>query len=396
MQQNTDTLNWAHPLVQEWFYSRLGSPTEPQVQGWPAILANKNTLISAPTGSGKTFAAFLVCIDQLVRKALAENLTEETEVLYVSPLKALSNDIQKNLLQPLLEIEALAKNNGLKMAEIRIAVRTGDTLMRERQAMLKKPPHILVTTPESLYILLTAEKSRALLKTIKTVIVDEIHAIADDKRGAHLALSLERLEAITLTSPIRIGLSATQKPIELVANFLIGNNRSLPNIINIGHQRQLELSVEVPKSELSSIASNDMWDEIYVRLAELAVQNRSTLIFVNTRRFAERIAHHLAERLGDDQVTAHHGSLSRKLRLAAETKLKNGELKALVATASLELGIDIGSIDLVCQIGSPRSIGAALQRIGRAGHWHGAISKGRFFVTTREELLECAALIYAI
>lgn len=391
-----NALQWAHPLVREWFLSRFSAPTEPQKQGWPSILSGKTTLISAPTGSGKTLAAFLTCIDALVRKALDGSLQEQTEVIYVSPLKALSNDVQKNLMQPLAELAALAKQQGLNMAEIQVAVRTGDTLARERQAMLKKPPHILVTTPESLYILLTAEKSRVMLSTVKTVIVDEIHAMANDKRGTHLALSLERLNALTQTTPVRIGLSATQKPLSLVANFLAGTNRPQPTIVDIGHARQLELKIEVPASELGPVASNEMWDEIYDKIAELANQNRSTLVFVNTRRLAERVAHHLTERLGEDQVTAHHGSLSRKLRLAAETKLKSGELKVLVATASLELGIDIGAIDLVCQIGSPRAIAIALQRVGRAGHWHGAISKGHFFVTTRNELLECAALVKAI
>jgi len=390
-------LAWAHPLVQTWFNEKLGLPTEPQQQGWPAILAGKTTLISAPTGSGKTLAAFLACLNELVTHAIAGDLADHTTVLYVSPLKALSNDIQKNLLQPLAQIKHLADEQGLFMQEIRVAVRTGDTLTKERQAMLKNPPHIIITTPESLYILLTAVKSRALLSTVKTVIVDEIHAIADDKRGAHLALSLERLSALTCEKPVRIGLSATQKPLELVAHFLAGNKRPLPVIVNIGYKRQLELSIEVPHDhELGAVASHEMWEEIYNRIAELAKENRSTLIFVNTRRLAERVAHHLSERLGEDTVAAHHGSLSRKIRLEAETKLKNGELTALVATASLELGIDIGMVDLVCQIGSPRAIATALQRVGRAGHWHGATSKGRFFVTTRDELLECAALIKAI
>ncbi|HHF7347318.1 TPA: DEAD/DEAH box helicase [Legionella feeleii] len=394
--KSAHTLDWAHSLVRDWFITNIGEPTEPQRQGWPHILAGKTTLISAPTGSGKTFAAFLACIDQLVRKSLDGILSDETEVLYVSPLKALGNDIQKNLMNPLTGIMELAKAEHFSMSEIKVAVRTGDTSPKERLAMSKKPPHILVTTPESLYILLTTEKSRELLRTVKTVIVDEIHALADDKRGSHLSLSLERLEAITHQSPIRIGLSATQKPLELVANFLTGNQRALPQIVNIGHAKHLELAVEVPSSELGAVASNSMWDEIYDRLAELAKQNRSTLIFANTRRVAERVAHHLAERLGQEQVAAHHGSLSRKLRLTAETKLKNGQLKALVATASLELGIDIGTVDLVCQLGSPRSIAVMLQRVGRAGHWHGAISKGRIFATTRDELLECAALVNAI
>lgn len=391
-----DKISWAHPLVREWFTQNIGDPTEPQIQGWPAILAGKSTLISAPTGSGKTFAAFLTCIDELVRKALEGKLSDTTQVIYVSPLKALSNDIHKNLTQPLEEIISLAKNKNLSIQEIRVAVRTGDTLTKERQAMLKKPPHILVTTPESLYILLTAEKSREMLKNAKTVIVDEIHVMVNDKRGAHLSLTLERLEALTQKKLIRIGLSATQKPIELVGKFLTGNERKLPVIINIGYARKLELNIEVPSSELSAIASNEMWDEIYDAIAALTQKNRSTLVFVNTRRLAERVAHHLAERIGEDKVLAHHGSLSRKLRLEAENKLKNGELKALVATASLELGIDIGSVDLVCQIGSPRAISVALQRVGRSGHWHGAISKGKFFVTTRDELLECAAIIHAI
>ncbi len=387
-------LDWAHPLLKTWFLDKFGSATEPQIHGWPAILTGRTTLISAPTGSGKTLAAFLVCINSLIIKAVNNELNDQTEVLYVSPLKALGNDIQKNLLQPLAEITALAKKQGVDLTEIRVAVRTGDTLMRERQSMLKKPPHILITTPESLYILLTAQKSREMLRTVKTVIIDEIHAMVNDKRGAHLALSLERLKA--LTSFNRIGLSATQKPLETVAQFLAGSNQSKRQIINIGHVRQLELNIEIPNIELGPIATNEQWDEIYDNLGELANQNRSTLIFVNTRRLSERIAHHLSERLGEQFVASHHGSLSRKLRLEAETKLKNGELKVLVATASLELGIDIGSIDLVCQIGSPRAIATGLQRVGRAGHWHGAISKGHFFATTRDELLECAALIYAI
>jgi len=389
-------LEWAHPLVRDWFVRRFGTPTEPQQEGWPHILAGKTTLISAPTGSGKTLAAFLICIDRLVRKAIAGELIDRTEVLYVSPLKALSNDIQKNLEIPLGEILQLAGERGVLMPEIRAAVRTGDTLAQERRAMLAHPPHILVTTPESLYILLTAAKSREILRNIKSVIIDEIHAVADDKRGAHLALSLERLDHLTGKRLTRIGLSATQKPIELVAHFLAGTDRPDPIVVQIPHRHELDLAVEVPSSELGPIASNEMWAEIYDRIATLSTEHRSTLVFVNTRRLAERMAHHLAERLGKEAVAAHHGSLSRKLRLEAEKKLKSGELRALVATASLELGIDIGTVDLVCQIGSPRSISAGLQRIGRAGHWRGAIPKGRFFSTTRDELLECAALVRAI
>jgi len=389
------SLAWAHPLVAEWFIARFGSPTEPQEQGWPEILAGRTTLISAPTGSGKTLAAFLICIDRLVRKALAGDLCDRVEVLYVSPLKALGNDIQKNLEGPLGEILGLAGARGLLMPEIRTAVRTGDTLMKERREMLRRPPHILVTTPESLYILLTAGKSREILRNIETVIVDEIHAVADDKRGAHLAISLERLDLLA-NRPTRIGLSATQKPIEAVAHFLTGSGRPAPSIVNIGHRRRLDLAVEVPPSELGPIATNEMWGEIYDRIAELAQEHRSTLVFVNTRRLAERVALHLGERIGEDLVAAHHGSLARKLRLAAERKLKNGEIRLLVATASLELGIDIGFVDLVCQINSPRSLAVTLQRVGRAGHWRGAIPKGRLFATTRDDLLECAATVRAI
>jgi ATP-dependent Lhr-like helicase len=382
--------------LQEWFVQKFGTPTEPQEQGWPHILAGRTTLISAPTGSGKTLAAFLACIDRLVRKALAGELEDRVEVVYISPLKALGNDIQKNLECPLGEILQLAGERGLLMPEIRCAVRTGDSLPNERRAMLKRPPHILVTTPESLYILLTAEKSRGILHDVETVIVDEIHAVADDKRGAHLAISLERLEALTHKAPARIGLSATQKPIDTVAHFLTGSGRPDPVIVNIGHKRQLDLGVEVPPSPLGPVASNEMWDEIFARIIELVEQHRSTLVFVNTRRMAERVAHQLGERIGEDNVAAHHGSLSRRLRLAAEKKLKDGLVKVLVATASLELGIDIGTVDLVIQINSPRSIAVALQRVGRSGHWRGAVPKGRLFVTTRDDLLECAALVRAI
>src|SRR5438132_10348588 len=284
------------------------------------------------------------------------------------------------------------------MPPIRVAVRTGDTPMAERQQMIKRPPHILVTTPESLFILLTAERSRHLLKTTNTFIIDEIHALVDDKRGAHLALSAARLDDLVMKAggrhPQRIGLSATVRPIGEVAKFVSPDNPL--QIIDRGHRRQLDLAVEVPKDELGPVASNEMWAEIYDRISELILSHRTTLVFVNTRRLAERVSHHLAERLGENAVLAHHGSLSRRLRLEAEQKLKSGELRAVVATASLELGIDIGSVDLVCQIGSPRSIAAALQRIGRAGHWRGAIPKGRFFVTTRDDLLECAALVRAI
>jgi ATP-dependent Lhr-like helicase len=438
MQSLPASLTWAHPLVAEWFVRRFGTPTEPQEQGWPHILAGRTTLISAPTGSGKTLAAFLACIDRLVRKALAGDLADRTEVLYISPLKALGNDIQKNLEVPLGEILAMAGERGLLMPEIRTAVRTGDTLQPERRAMLKRPPHILVTTPESFYILLTADRSRAILRDVETVIVDEIHAVADDKRGAHLVLSLERLDALAHRPPVRIGLSATQKPIEEVAHFLTGSRgtekqtsaaqaasdsadltarlKSCPSqlvtghgslgashpaecdpvIVNIGHKRTLDLAVEVPPMPLGPVASNEMWDAIYDRLVALVSEHRSTLVFVNTRRMVERLAHNLGERMGEENVAAHHGSLSRKLRLTAEKKLKDGQIRVLVATASLELGIDIGTVDLVVQINSCRAIAVALQRVGRSGHWRGAVPKGRLFATTRDDLIECAALVRAI
>ncbi len=389
-------LEWAHPVVRDWFLGRFGSPTEPQRMGWPHVLAGRSTLISAPTGSGKTLAAFLACIDQLVRAAITGQLTDRTHVLYISPLKALGNDIQRNLDGPLAEIVQLARARGHELPDIRTAVRTGDTLMPARRRMLQQPPHILVTTPESLYILLTAERSRAILRDVTTVIVDEIHAVADDKRGAHLTLSLERLARLAAAPITRIGLSATQKPIETIAAFLAGGESEPPIVVEVPPRRALDLAVEVPASELGPVASNEMWGEVYDRIAALVREHRSTLVFVNTRRLAERISHQLAERLGHDAVAAHHGGLSRRIRLEAERRLKAGELQVLVATASLELGIDVGTIDLVCHVGSPRSIAVALQRIGRAGHWRGAVPKGRIFAMTRDELVECAALVLAI
>ncbi|HEY6448890.1 MAG TPA: DEAD/DEAH box helicase [Acidobacteriaceae bacterium] len=408
------SLAWAHPLVRDWFVGRFGTPTEPQEQGWPIIHAGKPVLISAPTGSGKTLAAFLICIDGLIRKALDGRLGCETEVVYVSPLKALSNDVQKNLEQPLREIQQLALERGYLCPPVRAAVRTGDTPAAERRAMLKTPPHILVTTPESLYILLTAQKSREHLRRVHTVIVDEIHAIADDKRGSHLALTLERLDALVMGEnalmagaslllhprPLRIGLSATQNPIELVAEFLGGEAARQPGcavtIVQAGQRRKLDVAIEVPTDELGSVATMSIWESVYNRIAELALQHRSTLVFVNTRSMAERAAFQLGERLGVENVACHHGSLSRKLRLDAERRLKAGEIRLLVATASLELGIDIGTVDLVCQIQSPRAIAVAMQRVGRAGHWRGAIPKGRFFAVTRDDLVEQAALLRAM
>ena len=409
-------LAWAHPVVAEWFLTKFGSPTEPQLAGWPPILAGETTLISAPTGSGKTLAAFLVAIDRLLRLSLDGALAPATHVVYVSPLKALSNDVQKNLEQPLREIQQLAMARGYLCPEVRTAVRTGDTLPAERARMLRNPPHILVTTPESLYLLLTAGRSRENLRHVHTVIVDEIHAIADDKRGAHLALTLERLDALVRgenrlspgafltgrsTPPQRIGLSATQNPIELVGSFLSGAHEDTQptTIVQVGRHRSLDLAIEIPHQpdgcafELTSVASHTMWESIYDRLAELAREHRSTLVFVNTRRLVEKLAFELAGRLGPEEVAAHHGSLSRELRLDAEQRLKNGQVRILIATASLELGIDIGDVDLVCQISSTRAVAVAMQRVGRAGHWRGATPKGRFFATTRDDLLEQAALL---
>ena len=380
------------PLVREWFAGKFADVTEPQRQGWPEIQAGHDVLISAPTGSGKTLAAFLTAIDSLVRQARSGELPNQTQVLYVSPLKALSNDIHKNLDIPLAGVAKLSASQDMALAPIRTAVRTGDTPAAERQRMGKEAPHILVTTPESLYILLTAEGPRKMLSSVRTLIVDEIHAVADDKRGSHLALSIARLEALTGAPLQKIGLSATVSPIEDVARFLSDH----AHIVQVGHRRAMDLAVEVPRDELGAVASMEMWDEVYDRIATLAQENRTTLVFVNTRRLSERIAHKLAERLGENAVLPHHGSLSRALRLQAEQRLKNGELRAVVATASLELGIDIGTVDLVCQIGSPRSIAVALQRVGRAGHWVGALPKGRLFATTRDELIECAALVRAI
>jgi ATP-dependent Lhr-like helicase len=410
-----EALAWAHPIVAEWFLTKFGSATEPQVEGWPAILRGETTLISAPTGSGKTLAAFLVAIDQLLRLAIEGNLVPVTQVVYVSPLKALSNDVQKNLDGPLAEIQQLAAARGYLCPPIRTGVRTGDTLPIERARMLRNPPHILVTTPESLYLLLTAGKSREHLRSVRTVIVDEIHAVADDKRGAHLALTLERLDALVcgenrlsagtfLTGrsapPQRVGLSATQNPIALVGDFLAGGNaaRGRSTIVQVGQRRKLDLAIEIPAcDELSAVTSNAIWEEVFDRLAQHALAHRSTLVFVNTRRLVEKIAFALSERLtpelGPDCVAAHHGSLARELRLDAEQRLKKGEVRILVATASLELGIDIGNVDLVCQISSTRAVAVAMQRVGRAGHWRGAVPKGRLFATTRDDLLEQAALV---
>src|ERR1700674_1717788 len=394
-----NALDSFHPAVAAWFSRTFDAPTPAQELAWPALEAGQHVLVAAPTGSGKTFAAFLAAIDQLVKEGLAGPLPDETRILYVSPLKALSNDIQRNLEAPLKGIrEELAALN-LPDVAIRAVVRTGDTSQSERAGMRRRAPHIVVTTPESLYILLGSESGRAMLSTCRTVIVDEIHAIAGNKRGAHLALSLERLQSLTARPLTRIGLSATQKPIEVVAKFLIGASGAATGrctIIDSGHARRRDLALDRPPAPLEAVMSGEVWTQVYDRLAELIREHRTTLVFVNTRRLAERVARHLSERLGEENVAAHHGSLSKDRRLNAEQRLKRGELKVLVATASLELGIDIGDVDLVCQIGSTRSINAFLQRVGRAGHSVGGTSKGRLFPLSRDELVECAALLDAV
>src|SRR5437899_3689238 len=391
-----------HPAVARWFEQAFRSPTQPQARGWPAIQSGRHVLISAPTGSGKTLAAFLASLDVLFREGIEAKLGDETQIVYVSPLKALSNDVRKNLQEPLAGIRASLHETEGREIDVRAAVRTGDTTAAQRQALIKKPPHILVTTPESLYLLLTSESGRGMLRTARTLILDEIHAVVDDRRGAHLALSVERLAALVQGTLQRIGLSATQKPIQEVARFLVGtravDGAGDPDceIIDIGHRRELDLAIELPSSPLEAVMSNEVWEEIYRRLAELIQAHQTTLVFVNTRRMAERVTHHLSELLGADVVTSHHGSLSAKLRLDAEDRLKRGELKALVATASLELGIDIGSVDLVCQLGSTRSIATLLQRVGRAEHKRSGLPKGRIFPLSRDELIECAALLRCV
>ena len=451
----TMSLESFHPLIQRWFQSRFADPTEPQRAGWPHIAAGRDTLIAAPTGSGKTLTAFLAAIDRLLKLSVAGELNDTLRVIYVSPLRALSNDMQRNLQTPLGEILALAAEEGLEIAPIRVGLRTGDTPAKDRAALTRRPPHILVTTPESLYLLLTGAKSRERLRHVETVIVDEIHALVRDKRGSHLALSLERLVALCARPPQRVGLSATQRPIELTAQFLIGarpandgghesrclnsaetpcparaqvsspqrylftdddlepaaSSASVPFpplrvtgqataercvIIDVGHRRQLDLAIATPTSDIGAVCTHEQWAEVHAQIVALIQQHRSTLIFVNTRRLAERVTHQLSELLGPDQVSSHHGSLSAKSRQDTELRLKLGQLKAVVATASLELGLDVGYIDLVIQIGSPRAIATFLQRVGRSGHALGLIPKGRLFALTRDELLESMAVIRAV
>ena len=404
----TATVNmweYFHPAVSAWFRSTFKSATEAQQLAWPLIRSGRPTLVAAPTGSGKTLTAFLAAIDALVKESVLRNgiLPDVTSVIYVSPLKALSNDIRINLDAPLEGIARELAQMGLPDHGIRAAVRTGDTTTAERLAMRKRAPHILVTTPESLYVLLCSDSGRAMLAGTRTVIVDEIHAVAGSKRGSHLALSLARLDALCEQRPTRIGLSATQKPLDAVARFLVGRyddgTETMVNdcaIVDVGHIRRRDLAIELPPVPLEAVMANDVWERVYDRMAELVSMHRTTLVFVNTRRMAERAARHLAERLGTSAVAAHHGSLAKEYRLDAEQRLKRGDLRVLIATASLELGIDIGDVDLVCQVGSPRSIAAVLQRVGRSGHQVGGMPKGRLFPTSRDDLIECAALLDCI
>jgi ATP-dependent Lhr-like helicase len=404
-----------HPAVTRWFTKTFPSATPPQEQAWPAIKQQQNTLIAAPTGSGKTLAAFLAAIDDLVRLGVEGKLDDTTHVVYVSPLKALSNDIQRNLQVPLAGIEEELTALGLPEINIRTLVRTGDTPASERTAMTKRPPHIVVTTPESLYILLTSDGGRRMLQTARTLIVDEIHALVGDKRGSHLSLSIERLEQLIAqhqagdseletqnSKLVRVGLSATQRPIEEVARFLVGtkniDGQGNPDcvVVDSGHARRLDVAIELPDSPLQAVMSGEVFDEVYDRLAQMIRQHKTTLVFVNTRRLAERVARHLGERLGDENIAAHHGSLAREQRLVAEQRLKAGELSALVATASLELGIDIGDVNLVCQLGTTRSIASFLQRVGRSNHTVAGFPKGRIFPLSRDELVECAAIIDSV
>src|SRR5436190_8983626 len=383
-----------HPVIQRWFSETLGNPTPAQVHGWVSIGERRHTLIAAPTGSGKTLAAFLTAVDDLLCEGLVGPLPDEVRVVYVSPLKALSADIHKNLAEPREGIRRIAEEMGLEAPRITAAVRTGDTTQSERASMLRTPPHILVTTPESLYLLLTAERSREMLRTARMVIVDEIHAVIGTRRGAHLAISLERLQKVASSPLHRVGLSATQKPIEQVAKYLAPSSDC--TIIDEGHRRAMDLAIEMPRSPVETVMSHEVWEEYYDRLTQLIAEHRTTLVFVNTRRMAERVARFLADRLGDHAVTAHHGSLSKEKRHDAESRLKSGDLKALVATASLELGIDIGHVGLVCQIGSPHRIATFLQRVGRSGHTVAGMPKGRLFPLSKDDLVECAALLRSV
>lgn len=396
--EGQDVLDRFHPAVRAWFERRFPEgPTDAQLGGWPAIAAGRHTLVCAPTGSGKTLAGFLAAIDALYRAhEAAEPIEGKTQVVYLSPLKALAVDIHTNLQEPLAQIAEVARELGYEPAPITVAVRTGDSSSSERQTMVRRPPNLLVTTPESLYLYLTAERSRATLASVETIIVDEIHALARDKRGSHLAVTLERLHAVAEKPPVRIGLSATVRPLELAARLLVGAGELFPEIIDSGHLRRLDISLELADGELEAAISSDHFDEILDRIAGHVAEHRTTLVFVNTRKLSERVAHQLGERLGPELVAAHHGSLSRERRQRVEHRLRAGQLRALVATASLELGIDVGPVELVCQIGSPHSIATFLQRVGRANHHRTGVPRGIVYPITRDDLVECAALLAAV
>src|SRR5438128_3716133 len=388
------------PFVRRWFEQTFTEATRPQREGWDAIASGRDTLIVAPTGSGKTLASFLWALDHLHRLGLEGRLEDRVYVVYVSPLRALNNDIEKNLRAPLAGIRAAAAEDGLTLPEVRVAVRTSDTLAAARQAMTRRPPHVLITTPESLYILLTSRRFRPALAGVRFVIVDEIHALMGNKRGAHLAVTLERLQALVEAEhgarPQRIGCSATVSPVEDALAFLTGATAHNPALVDAGFTRELDIQVVAPVDDFLSATSDTIWDATLQQVAELVESHRTTLVFAQSRRAAERLARDLNDRLADGQVAAHHGSLSRRARLEAENRLKDGALRALVATSSLELGIDVGAIDLVVQLQSPRNVAAALQRVGRAGHLLSRVSKGRIVVTKGEELLEAAAVVRAI
>ena len=384
-----------HPVVRQWFNQNFSGPSEIQSLAWPEIGNRQDVLLSAPTGSGKTLAAFLAVLNDLFECRLNGTLEDRTQVVYVSPLKALSNDIHRNLQLPLKGIKSLLEQNGHPAVDVRAKVRTGDTPSTERAKMVRTPPHILVTTPESLYLLLTSNGGREMLSDACTLIVDEIHAVAGNKRGAHLSISMERLARLSRNPLHRIGISATQKPIDRMARFLTGGTDSCA-VLNIGHRRELELEIELPESPLTAVMANEVWEEIHQSLERTIAQHQTTLIFVPTRAMTERLSHHLSERLGPEVVSAHHGSMSREKRLDAETRLKAGALRALVATGSLELGIDVGAIDLVVQIGSPKAIATLLQRVGRSGHTLEGTPRGKLYPLTKDELVEAVALLHSV
>ena len=418
-----------HPAVASWFHRRFPSgPTEPQRSGWPRIITGEDVLVASPTGTGKTLTGFLVAIDAAYRAHADGTAPPEVApggpgVVYVSPLRALATDVHQNLQLPLAGIADEAARLGLTAPKLSVAVRTGDTPAAERAAMRRSPPDLLVTTPESLYLLLTAASSRSILRGVHTVIIDEVHTLARDKRGSHLALTLERLNQLVSAHGgrlQRIGLSATQRPLEVVARLLSGSDPSRPPtaIVDCGHRRDLDVAIELPDSELEAVTSSSQLSDVLDLIAAHVLEHRTTLVFVNTRKMAERVAHQLARRLGSPsdgdaatadttgratdtidaalQVAAHHGSLSTARRRIVEQRLRAGDLRALVATASLELGIDVGPVELVCQIGSPRAIGTFLQRVGRANHQLEGTPAGRLYPLTRDELVECTALLAGV